>query len=390
MEKQHVFIVGSKGIPAEYGGFETFVDKLVQNQSTDEIQYHVARMSDRNDEFDYLGARVFNVNVPKIGPAKAVVYDLLALKASIKYCRENSIPHPIFYVLASRIGPFIHQIKKQVEDLGGVLYLNPDGHEWKRSKWSLPIRKYWKISENGMIKWSDLIICDSKCIEQYIRDEYKKHDPHTAFIAYGADTEPSVLADDDEKYVNWLTEKGLTPNEYYLVVGRFVPENNVETIIREFMASDTTKDLAIITTENPKLHAELEEKLHFSADPRIKFVGTVYDQELLKKIRENAWAYIHGHGHQVGGTNPSLLEALASTELNLLVGVGFNREVGENAALYWGRKQGSLANVIAKADAMDPEKRAEYGRRAKKRIRDAYSWRYITDRYEKVFLEAYD
>ena len=388
MEKQHVFIVGSKGIPAEYGGFETFVDKLVQNQSTDEIQYHVARMSDRNDEFEYLGARVFNVNVPKIGPAKAVVYDLLALRASIKYCKEMYIPRPIFYVLASRIGPFIHQIKKQVEDLGGVLYLNPDGHEWKRSKWSLPIRKYWKISENGMIKWSDLIICDSKCIEQYIRDEYKKHDPHTAFIAYGADTEPSVLADDDEKYVNWLTEKGLTPNEYYLVVGRFVPENNVETIIREFMASDTTKDLAIITTENPKLHAELEEKLHFSADPRIKFVGTVYDQELLKKIRENAWAYIHGH--QVGGTNPSLLEALASTELNLLIGVGFNREVGENAALYWGRKQGSLANVIAKADAMDPEKRAEYGRRAKKRIRDAYSWRYITDRYEKVFLEAYD
>ena len=388
MEKQHVFIVGSKGIPAEYGGFETFVDKLVQNQSTDEIQYHVARMSDRNDEFEYLGARVFNVNVPKIGPAKAVVYDLLALRASIKYCKEMYIPRPIFYVLASRIGPFIHQIKKQVEDLGGVLYLNPDGHEWKRSKWSLPIRKYWKISENGMIKWSDLIICDSKCIEQYIRDEYKKHDPHTAFIAYGADTEPSVLADDDEKYVNWLTEKGLTQNEYYLVVGRFVPENNVETIIREFMASDTTKDLAIITTENPKLHAELEEKLHFSADPRIKFVGTVYDQELLKKIRENAWAYIHGH--QVGGTNPSLLEALASTELNLLVGVGFNREVGENAALYWGRKQRSLANVIAKADAMDPEKRAEYGRRAKKRIRDAYSWRYITDRYEKVFLEAYD
>jgi len=92
----------------------------------------------------------------------------------------------------------------------------------KRSKWSLPIRKYWKISENGMIKWSDLIICDSKCIEQYIREEYKKYDPHTTFIAYGADTEPSVLADDDESYVNWLNEKGFRPNEYYLVVGRFV------------------------------------------------------------------------------------------------------------------------------------------------------------------------
>jgi rhamnosyltransferase len=387
MEKQHVFIVGSKGIPAEYGGFETFVDKLVQYQSTDEIQYHVARLSDRNDEFMYKGARVFNVKVPDVGPGKAVLYDLIALNACLEYCKKMDFKRaPIFYILACRIRPFIATIHKAVEELGGVLYLNPDGHEWRRSKWSWAVQKYWKTSERAMIKDCDLIICDSKNIEKYVREEYARYDPNTIYISYGADLEPSVLADDDEKFTGWLDEKGLRADEYYLVVGRFVPENNVETIIREFMSSSTTKDLAIITTENQSLYNSLEKKLHFSEDPRIKFVGTVYDQELLKKIREHAYAYLHGH--QVGGTNPSLLEALASTKMNLLLNVGFNREVAGRSALYWNKIKGSLSQLIADCDAMSEQERARFGRRAKKRIRDEYSWRYITDTYEKLFLQG--
>ena len=387
MEKQHVFIVGSKGIPAEYGGFETFVDKLVQYQSTDEIQYHVARLSDRNDEFMYKGARVFNVKVPDVGPGKAVLYDLIALNACLEYCKKMDFKRaPIFYILACRIRPFIATIHKAVEELGGVLYLNPDGHEWRRSKWSWAVQKYWKTSERAMIKDCDLIICDSKNIEKYVREEYARYDPNTIYISYGADLEPSVLADDDEKFTGWLDEKGLRADEYYLVVGRFVPENNVETIIREFMSSSTTKDLAIITTENQSLYNSLEKKLHFSEDPRIKFVGTVYDQELLKKIREHAYAYLHGH--QVGGTNPSLLEALASTKMNLLLNVGFNREVAGRSALYWNKIKGSLSQLIADCDAMSEQERAKFGRRAKKRIRDEYSWRYITDTYEKLFLQG--
>ena len=383
MEKQHVFIVGSKGIPAEYGGFETFVEY----QSTDEIQYHVARLSDRNDEFMYKGARVFNVKVPDVGPGKAVLYDLIALNACLEYCKKMDFKRaPIFYILACRIRPFIASIHKAVEELGGVLYLNPDGHEWRRSKWSWAVQKYWKTSERAMIKDCDLIICDSKNIEKYVREEYARYDPNTIYISYGADLEPSVLADDDEKFTGWLDEKGLRADEYYLVVGRFVPENNVETIIREFMNSSTTKDLAIITTENQALYNTLERKLHFSEDPRIKFVGTVYDQELLKKIREHAYAYLHGH--QVGGTNPSLLEALASTKMNLLLNVGFNREVAGRSALYWNKIKGSLSQMIADCDAMSEQERAKFGRRAKKRIRDEYSWRYITDTYEKLFLQG--
>ena len=196
--------------------------------------------------------------------------------------------------MACRIGPFAGHFYKEIHKLGGTVYLNPDGHEWMRAKWSAPIRKYWKISEQMMVKYCDLAICDSVNIEKYIHECYdgkgiKGRNPKTTFIAYGADLTLSKLADDDEKLVSWYKEKGLTKKNYYLVVGRFVPENSFEVMIREFMKSKSQKDFAIITNVNDKFLNELEEKLHFKSDKRIKFVGTVYDQELLKKIRENAY-----------------------------------------------------------------------------------------------------
>ena len=175
----------------------------------------------------------------------------------------------------------------------------------------------------------------------------------------------------------------MSTKNYYLVVGRFVPENNYETMIKEFMKSHSKRDFAIITNVNDKFLEELENKLHFKSDSRIKFVGTVYDQELLMKIRENAYAYFHGH--EVGGTNPSLLEALGSTDLNLLLDVGFNREVAEDAAVYWTKQSGYLAKMIDKADALDYTQIVEYGRKAKKRVNEAYSWELICDKYIKVF-----
>ena len=383
---QHVFIVGSKGIPGAYGGYETFVDKLTEyHQDSTDVKYHVACKSNEKSEFEYHNARCFNVKVPNIGAAQAVYYDVAALKECCKYIKENNIENPIVYILACRIGPFAAHFKRKIHKLGGVVYVNPDGHEWKRAKWSAPIRKYWKVSEKMMVKHCDLLICDSKNIEKYIQTEYSKYNPKTTFIAYGSETTPSILADNDKSYVDWLNEKGLKSNEYYLVVGRFVPENNYETMIREFMKSDSKKDFAIITTANDSFLEELEAKLHFRADSRIKFVGTVYDQELLKKIRENAYGYFHGH--EVGGTNPSLLEALGSTDLNLLIDVGFNREVAEDSAIYWSKEDGNLANLINKADLMPETEIEMHGIRAKKRIAEAYSWEFITNEYLKVFCE---
>ena len=232
-----------------------------------------------------------------------------------------------------------------------------------------------------MVKKSDLVICDSINIEKYIKKSYGKN-IKTTYIPYGAETRKSVGA--EERYRKWIKEKGLRDGEFYLVVGRFVPENNYETMIREFMKSKSQKDFALITNVDDSFLNELETKTAFRKDKRIKFVGTVYDQELLMKIREQAYGYFHGH--EVGGTNPSLIEALGSTELNLLLKVGFNQEVGLKSALYWTKEDGNLAQLIDKADAMEAEERLEYGRKAKERVRTAYSWQFICDRYAEEFL----
>ena len=381
---QNIFIVGSKGIPGAYGGYETFVDKLTEyHQDNIEIKYHVACKSNNNTEFEYHNARCFNVKVPNIGAAQAIYYDVKALKYCCKYIKKNNIKNPIEYILACRIGPFMSYFTRKIHKLGGIVYINPDGHEWKRAKWSAPIRKYWKVSEKMMVKHCDMLICDSKNIENYIKTEYCQYKPKTTYIAYGSETKASKLKDDDEMFLNWLKEKKLVSKEYYLVVGRFVPENNYEIMIREFMKSNSKKKFAIITTANETFLRELEDKLKFTADSRIEFVGTVYDQELLKKIRENAYGYFHGH--EVGGTNPSLLEALGSTKLNILLDVGFNREVAEDSAVYWNKEDGNLALVIDKADQMSEMEIEAYGAKAKQRIEDAFSWEFITQEYYRVF-----
>lgn len=381
---QHVFIVGSKGIPGNYGGYETFVDKLTEyHQNNPNLKYHVACKAKDTKTFEYHNADCFDVKVPSIGHAQAIYYDVAALNQCVRYIKRHNIQHPIVYILACRIGPFAAHFQRVIHKLGGKLYINPDGHEWMRAKWSAPVRKYWKISEQLMTKHCDLLICDSKNIEDYIHDEYGKYNPKTTFISYGAETRKSKLADDDPKLIAWYKEKGLSPKSYYLVVGRFVPENNYETMIREFMKSHSKRDFALITNVSDKFLEELKEKTHFDQDSRIKFVGTVYDKELLMKIRENAYGYFHGH--EVGGTNPSLLEALGSTDLNLLLDVGFNREVAEDSALYWTKQSGNLASLIDWADGMNADEISELGKKASLRIVEAYSWQHIADEYESRF-----
>ena len=398
---QHVFLAGAKSLGA-YGGYETFVYKLTEYHSDNaNLKYHVAckangdgRMDESkldgvkilsDNEFEFHNAHCFKIRVPNIGSAQAIYYDVKSLDYCCKYIRDHNIEHPIVYIMACRIGPFIKKYYKEIHRLGGKLYLNPDGHEWMRAKWSLPVRKYWKISERIMVKYSDLTICDSINIEKYIHESYDKYSPKTTYIAYGADLEPSALKDEDPKLVDWYKEKGLSKKNYYLVVGRFVPENSFEIMIREFMKSNSKRDFALITNVNDKFLNELESKLHFKKDSRIKFVGTVYDQELLKKIRENAYAYFHGH--TVGGTNPSLIEALGSTDLNLLVDVGFNKEVALDSALYWSRERDSLADLIDEVDNKDVIEIEELGKKAKSRVQEAYTWNKVCGQYAEVFVE---
>ena len=164
-----------------------------------------------------------------------------------------------------------------------------------------------------------------------------------------------------------------------------MPENNYETMIAEFMKSTTSKKLVIITNiEKNKFYERLKQKTEFYKDERIKFVGTVYNKDLLKEIRKNAYGYLHGH--EVGGTNPSLLEALATTNLNLLLDVGFNREVAMDGALYFNKEHMDLSNLIDKLDKIDSKEIKNISDKAKRRIYNEYLWEDIISSYERLFL----
>ena len=383
MSVQHVYIVGSKGA-GNYGGFETFVDKLTEyHQDNRNIQYHIAWKGTEFKEFEHKGAHSFQIKVPNIGPAQAIYYDITALNYCIKHIKENDIENPIIYVLACRIGPFAKYYQRIIHKLGGKLYVNPDGHEWMRAKWSAPVRKYWKLSEKLMVKHADLLICDSKNIEKYILNQYSTYHPKTTYIAYGSDVTKSSLKPNSNKIIEWYQKYNIKENGYYLIVGRFVPENNYEAMIREFMKSKTKRDLVIISNvEKNAFYNDLNKHTNFEKDERIKFVGTVYDQEQLKYIRENAYAYLHGH--EVGGTNPSLLEALGSTKVNLLLDVGFNREVGENGALYW--KKNTLSDLIDEVDTFTESDVDKLNVLSMNRVKESFTWEKIVYDYEKLFV----
>ena len=380
---QHVFIIGSRGLPAQYGGFETFVDQLVSHQVSPTIQYHVACLS--NDQayqhFDYKGVDCFTIKAPKLGPARVIAYDMMAISYALKVIKKQGIEKPVFYVLGNTIGAFVAPFARKIHKMGGKFYINPDGLEWKRAKWAKPIQAYLKYSEKIMTRHADLVISDNPGIESYIKEAYPWS--KTTYIAYGTDLSPTSLTSQDRKvrefYQKWQTQE----KNYYLILGRFVPENNYETAIREFMTSSTKRDLVIICNQegNPYFE-ELRACTGFDQDPRVKFVGTVYDQDLLKYIRKEAFAYIHGH--EVGGTNPGLLEALAQTDLNLVLGVSFNQTVAKDTAQYWTKETGNLAHLINQVDSLEDV--SEWGQRAKANMKQNFTWEKIVGEYEELFL----
>lgn len=380
---QHVFIIGSRGLPAKYGGFETFVEKLVEHQVSSQLQYHVACLSDQEtgQHTRYKGVDCFSIKAPKLGPARVIAYDMMAIRYALKIIKEQKIESPVFYILGNTIGAFIAPFAKMIHKAGGTFFINPDGLEWKRAKWPKPVQSYLKYSEKLMTKHADLVICDNQGIESYIQKSYPWS--KTTFIAYGTDLKLSSLINQDEKVRNFFGKWQNKEEDYYLIVGRFVPENNYETIIREFMSSDTKRDLVIICNhEGNSYFDELRQKTAFDQDKRIKFVGTVYDQELLKYIRNHAFAYLHGH--EVGGTNPGLLEALAQTDLNLVLGVDFNRQVAKETALYWKKEKNSLAGLINQVDSQNDF--SDWGLVAKQNMKDNYTWEKIVGEYEELFL----
>lgn len=382
---KNIIIIGSRGYEKDYGGWETFVTNLINNYDDKDTKFYVAELNhnkkNRNVEVRN-GVTCPQIYVPKQGFVTMFTFVVKAVLYFKKYIKKEKLDNVVMYILGCRVGPLFSIIHRSLNKMGVKIVINPDGLEWKREKWAWWIKQCFKISERTMIKSSDYVVCDSKAIEDYVKDKYKKYNKQTTFIAYGAYLKD--IKDIDKKTKVFMDKYDIKKREYYLIVGRFVPENNYELIIKEFIKSNTKKDLVIVSNvEKNKFYEKLKEKTGFEKDKRIKFVGPVYDQEILVRLRKNAKAYIHGHS--AGGTNPSLLEALSITDVNILYNAVYNEEVGEDATLYFSKEEGSLCKQIEKIEKFKSKEQSEYGLKAKQRIIDEYTWEIVVKKYKKLF-----
>ena len=378
---KHVFIIGARGYHAKYGGWETFVSNLVDHYNDESTKFYISEYTKKKDESTKIinkNITVFPIYTKNMGSATMFFYSIKSLKYCMKYIKDHNITNSYLYILGLKLFNYLWLYKKRLKKLSITTLVNPDGLEHERSKWSYPVKKFFLLSEKLMLNNTDIIICDAIGIKKYIDNKYPKLKKITTYIAYGS--EQYNFKEIDEQSI--LEEYNLKKENYCLIVGRCVPENNYELIINDFMKSKIKKDLVIITNlSSSNYYNELKEKINFEQDKRIYFIDGVYNKEKLAVIRKNAYLYIHGHS--VGGTNPSLIEALSLTELNILYDVCFNKDIGKNSCLYF-KEKNSLTKLLNNEKLLE-EKRKELGNIAKNIIRNNFTWDIIISKYKEIF-----
>lgn len=376
---KHIFILGSRGYHVNYGGWETFVTNLVDNYNDSNTKFYISKITNSDEEITKVNNNIsiIPIKVNNQGSFNMFLYSVKSIDFVIKYIKENNIKDAYIYILGLKSLNYLSIKRNALKKLGATIIVNPDGLEWMRSKWGNIAKTFFKVSERMMLKASDIIVCDSLGIKDYIKDKYPKLTNKLKYIAYGSNT---ISFKDDENKI--LKEYDLVKNNYCLMVGRCVPENNYELVINAFMQSNIDKDLVIISNlDSSNYYNELITKTNCLSDSRIHFINGVYDQEKLGVIRKKAYLYIHGHS--VGGTNPSLIEALSLTDLNILYDVSFNRYAGEDACLYF-KDSHSLTKLLNDTNYLDSVK-ARLGKEAKLIVNNNYTWDIIINKYKEIF-----
>lgn len=377
---KHVFILGARGYHENYGGWETFVTNLVDNYKDKNTCFYISKITNKDEEFSVINdnIKIMPIKVKNTGSFNMFLYSLKSINETIKYIKENNIKSSYIYILGLKSLNYLSIKRNKLKSLGATIIVNPDGLEFKRSKWGKVAKAFFLLSERYMLNASDIIVCDSLGIKDYVDLKYPKLKDKTTYIAYGSNT--FNFKNIDEK--NVLEEYGLKKNNYCLMVGRCVPENNYELVIKEFMKSKIKKDLIIISNlDSSNYYNELVNITKCDSDSRIKFINGVYDQNKLAVIRKNAYLYIHGHS--VGGTNPSLIEALNLTDLNILYDVNFNKYAGRDSCLYF-KDDGSLTKLLDDSKMLNITKK-EKGNMAKEIVKNNFTWDIIVNKYKKIF-----
>lgn len=285
-----VAIIGTVGVPANYGGFETLVEQLVRHNSSDEIQYAVycSKKSYDEERWVYHGAKTEYVGLNANG-MQSIPYDILSL---VKAARNSDVIL-VLGVSGCAFLPIFRLFSKK------KLVINIDGLEHRRDKWNKWARRFLKFSEKQAVKYGDVIITDNKGITDYVMEEYGKP---SELIAYGGD---HVLTYPDEELVGrTMKEYGIEKDKYAMALCRIEPENNVHTILEAF--ENAKKRLIFIGNWNKSEYGRnLAEK--YKNSEYVKITPAVYDLNVLNVLRSNCSIYLHGHS--AGGTNPSLVEA---------------------------------------------------------------------------------
>jgi glycosyltransferase involved in cell wall biosynthesis len=353
-------------VPARYGGFETAVEEVGGRLAAAGHEVTVYCRGERHPEREYLGMRLVHLPALRLKVAETLSHTGLSVlhAAARRIARRGPDVALVFNAANAPVLPMLRALRIPVAT-------HVDGLEWKRAKWSGLGKRYYRTAESLAVRWSDALIADARGIEDYYRERFGAT---SVFIPYGA---PILTEPDNAK----LAEAGYEPGGYHLVVARFEPENHVHLAVEGYRRSRARRPLVVVGSA-PYSDAYTARVRELAGDdPRISFLGGVWDQDLLDALYAGALTYVHGHS--VGGTNPSLLRAMGAGAPVVAFDVNFNREVlGEDAGRFFTDAQDLAAEIEAAENA--PGAAADRGAAAAKRAAERYVWDDVAADYERL------
>ena len=360
-----IAMIGTRGVPARYGGFETAVEEVGRRLAA---RGHEVRVYCRNgnSEVRREHAGMTLVTLPAVRHRALETLSHTGLSVMHLVTRRTDVA----FVFNAANAPFLPAVRAARIPVA----THVDGLEWKRTKWSARGRGYYRWAEGAAVRRSDALIADARGIADYYTQEFAAE---TRLIAYGA---PIVDAGSHR-----LAELGLEPGGFHVAVARFEPENHVHVVVEGYVRSGARLPLVVVGSAPYTDAYTRQVRAAAGDDPRVRFLGGVWDQDLLDQLYGNAATYLHGHS--VGGTNPSLLRAIGAGTATVAFDVSFNREVLGDAGWYFCDPAG-VADAIEAAEGAphEVERRATA---ARSRARD-YSWDDVADRYERLALDLAD
>jgi len=360
-----IALLGSRGIPACWTGFETFAEELstrLVELGHDVTVYARKEYAGEQPGHEFKGVKLIYTPYLKHRELERLSHEAVSMLDALR--RGFDIVYVLGYPSAPMYWPF--RVAKP------IVVMNTDGLEWQRPKWGKWGARYMRFAEWAAMRGAaDELVSDARAMRTYFLDRYGRDSEFLTNGAYLLNDLPEGALD------QWDVEK----DGYYLVACRVEPDNNIHWIIREFIESGSERELVIaggMNYETP-FWSYLQ---RLAEGHRVRFLGPVYGPMLVEKLHLGCYAYLHGH--QVGGTNPSLLKAMGCANLAIAFDSVFNAEVLAGTGLMWEKEAGSLAERIRWAEA-NPEERLAIGRRAQDRVREHYTWDQVAVDHDRFF-----